>query len=492
MKKIYFFLIAITWHFSCFSQHITAQLIDKNNGRSIPYASIKTGVYKGVISNEEGYFTIYSENNNIKSVTISCLGYLNKTISIDDIIAFNYIIKLEEAVHKLNAVYLSNKPPNADSIIAKVKAHTPINYKSELNHYAIFRRTTDYIDFKSLEFEIEKASHIKKHQLEAANKSLNALSNKIKNSDIKEFADLKGELYVLDKDSSKLEVEKATKLLDHKNDFSMEEVQDKAQNLVLEYLDTTKTYKLKTGLFKIEDSLALNKGDFKDEHNKNEYKTASLNKKLRSFLKRAQYYDNSFLFKLLDFEYYNFKYQNMTYDNNELTYIIHFTPKKSKAKYTGKIYVNQNTYAITRLDYAFYKNRHGDKLNLKFLLGIKFNENMSEGTLLFKKDSNNMYHPKYLKRTNGSYFYVNRDVKFIENTHAKKKVNFSFKLEGDARNKEELLFISSNELTLDDFNSIKQDSIVTFSVLSTFDKTLWEKEETLEPSTEMKTFSTTD
>mgnify|MGYP000173919412 CR=1 FL=1 len=37
----------------------------------------------------------------------------------------------------------------------------------------------------------------------------------------------------------------------------MDDIQEKAQKIVLSYLDTTKTYKLKSGMFKIEDSLSL-------------------------------------------------------------------------------------------------------------------------------------------------------------------------------------------------------------------------------------------
>lgn len=479
-------LILLLVSFTTFSQNITGKLLDKNTKKPIAYATIKTGAYSGVISNDEGFFTIYPKKDS-DTLTISCMGYQNRDLTVRDLKLLNYNIELAEAINQLSEVYISNKAPNADSIIAKVKRKLAMNYDSSLNKYSIFRRTTDYANFKKLEFEIEKASHVKKSNLESANENLIALSKKIRESDIVNFEDFKGEFYELDKDSSKLIVNKATQLLDSKNDFSSEQIQEKAQNIVLKYLDTTKTYKLKSGLFKLEDSLSLK--DENAEENKNkEYKVASLNTDTRSFFKHAQFYEDSFLNKLLDADLYEFTYENVAFNNNQLTYLISFKPKKSKAKYTGQLFINDATYAITQVDYKYFENRHGEKLNLKFVLGVKYIENISTGTLLFEKDSSNIYHPKYLKRTSGSYFYINRDVKFIENSSTRNKVSFSFKIEGDNRNKEELLFTANNKLSIKDFEAITQDSVVSYKQLSKFEKTIWDNEQIIEPTLEMKAF----
>tara|TARA_R110000868_G_scaffold103953_3_gene285981 strand:- start:1124 stop:2599 length:1476 start_codon:yes stop_codon:yes gene_type:complete len=480
---ISFFVISV----ASFSQQITGQLIDKNTGKAIQYATIKTGKYSGVISNEEGYFTINNEDYKTKTITISCLGYQEKTISVADIEALNFIIPLEEAINQLNEVYISNKVQNADSIIARVRAKIPENYTHELNAYNIFHRSTESVDFKSLEFEIEKASDVKKRQIDAANDELNALSKKISESDMIQFTDFKGELYNLNKDSSKLAVNKATKLMDFKNDFSVDDIQEKAKKIMLRYLDTTKTYKLKTGIFKIEDSLSLKNEDFKEDKN-NEFEISHLNKQTRGLLKRGQFFKNSFLNKLLNPDYYDYTFEDVTYNNSELTYIISFEPRKSKAKFSGKLYISYDTYAVTRVNYNYYKNRHGEKVNLKLILGVKYIANVSEGLLLFEKNAENKYQPKYIKRTTGSYFYVNRDLKFIENSKARNKIGISFKIEGDNKNKEELLFTSHNTISLSDFDTVKQLKVAPIEILSKYEGTLWENEETLEPLKEMKSF----
>jgi hypothetical protein len=168
--------------------------------------------------------------------------------------------------------------------------------------------------------------------------------------------------------------------------------------------------------------------------------------------------------------------------------MIHFEPRRGKAKYTGSFFISDDTYAITKVDYNYYKNRHGDKLNLKLLIGVKYIENLSEGTILFEKNSNNIYQPKYVKRHTGSYFYISRGLKFIENSSAKNKVSFDFTFEGDAKEKEELLITQNSVLTLEDFKAIKQDKVAPYKVLNKFEKSTWENEDTLEATQEMKAF----
>lgn len=486
MRKLLLTTTLFFIYFFTFSQSITAKLIDKKTNKSIPYANIKTGTYAGVISNDEGFFTVSSKDDN-KSITISCMGYENKTLTIKEIKALNSVITLQQALNQLDEIFISNKAPNVDSIIARVRAKLVDNYNIDLQQYNIFKRTTDYVDFKSLEFEIDKASNVKKKQLEGVNKSLTDLVNQVKNSNMVQFADLKGKIFTLNKDSIKLEVEKVTKLLDYKNDFSIDNIQEKMQNIILKYLDTAKTYKLKTGLFKIEDSLALNDDDFKED-DKNEYTVSYLNKATESLLKRAQFYKNSFLNKLISDELYKYSVDDVVYNNGELTYIISFKPRKGKAKYEGKLYVTDNDYAITRADYSYYKNRRGQKFNLRLLLGVKYIENVSNGTIIFEKDSTNLYHPKYIKRTNGSYFYVSRPLKFIENSSERNKVSFDFTIEGDNSTKEELLITGQNKLTFLDFQAERQAEKTPVIKLNRYEKTIWDSEGVLEPSLEMKAF----
>ena len=468
-------------------QNLTFQLLDKTSGQPIPYATIKTGLYSGVISNDDGFFTINLSDDNIPEITISCLGYETKTLSREQIKSSENTIRLGEALNQLDEVYVTNKYPSIEDIIAQVKANITNNYSNSLNTYQVFHRNSESMDFKDLVFEIEKASHVSKKNIASANKDLNDFSNKIRESDMVYFTDFKGDFYNYTKDSSKLKVAKATKLIDFKNDFSIDQIQEKAQKIMLTYLDTTKTYKVKTGIFKVEDSLSLKNDDLKED-DPNALSVKQLKHDTQRLLRRGQFYDKSFLNTILDPVEYEYQLADISVLNNQVSYVIRFEPNKHKAKFEGQMVVNASDYAITRLQYSYYKNRHGRKLNLKFLLGVKYEQNVSEGMILFQKNANNKYFPKYIQRKTGSYFYVNRSLKFIENSSERNKIGFEFKIEGHNTSKDELLITASKTLTIPEFKAIKQDEKVTLDVLSKYDKMLWENEVTIEPTKEMKAF----
>ncbi|OYX28198.1 MAG: hypothetical protein B7Z06_02230 [Flavobacteriales bacterium 32-35-8] len=489
MKHRLLFIILVIGIKSVVAQNITAKLIDKSSKAPIPFATIKTGEYSGVISNEEGYFTISADVQENTPLLISFMGYGSKSLTIANIKALNYVIELEPAVNQLDEVYLSNKKPNIDSIIARVKRHAPKNYNTDLRQYDIFRRVADYVDFENLNFEIDKASQVKKQQLEKVNTDLQALTNAIMNSKTVQYVDFKGTLYTQTKDSTKLIVNKATKLLDHTKDFSIDNVQERAKNIMLRYLDTTKTYKVKTGLFKIEDSLSF--AEMKKEEQeakKEEFDVNQLKGGTKRLLRFSRFYDNSFLMTILNPRLYDYVIDDITVYNQQLTYIISYQPKKGKAKYSGKLYVSDDDYAITKITYSYFENRHGSKLNLKFLLGVKYEENLSSGLVLYQKQSDSTYQPKYINHESGSYFYVSRDLTLIENSKDRFKLSTDFTIEGSNRSKEELLITTTKATTLNDYNKVTQQKKIPYQTLTKFDNTIWGSEETLEPLQEMKAF----
>jgi len=226
----------------------------------------------------------------------------------------------------------------------------------------------------------------------------------------------------------------------------------------------------------------------KQKKTEKEYDTKFFNRKSKSILRRSQFYKNAFLTGLLNIDYYDYTYRDVVFNNGEITYVLDFIPRKGKAKYEGTLFVSEDSYAITRVDYKYGKKRHGQKVNLRLLLGVKYIENLSEGTVIYQKDSTNIYHPKYVNRTTGSYFFVSRPLKFIENSSERYKVNFEFKIEGDNSTKEELLITNNNTLNLADFKSIAQEEKQKVNVLSKYQKSIWDNAAILEPSKEMKAF----
>ena len=480
------FLLAISVN----AQNFSAKIIDKSTKLPVPYAAVQTEQYKGVITNEEGVFNVDLENNKVSQITISSLGYKTQVITIEQIKTSNFIIELEPSINELNTVYLSRSKPNVDSIIARVVRNLNKNYKTDLIWHKIFFRKTAYMDFENLNFEIDRASHVKKKQLQDANTNLKNMANSIMTSNFVHFTDFIGSLSILDKDSTKLEVEKATQIINSKKDFSLENIQEKAQNIVLKYLDTTLTYKLKTGLFKIEDSLSLaTEKNAKDE--KQEFQIKNLKNDSHGLLKDSKPNPQSLIRKILNSDSYSYSLKDVTFYNDEIVYTINFKPNKAKAKYTGTIYVADDSYAVLKTDYTYSKGKRGSKLNLRLILGVKYIEKISKGTIIFKKNQDNWFEPRYIKHETGRYFYVHRPFKFIENSSARNKVLFDFKIEGVIRQKEELLFNSTTTITNAMFENIDEAKTIPYQIQRKYDATVWGANETLAPTEELKSFDAT-
>ncbi|MGB5700274.1 MAG: carboxypeptidase-like regulatory domain-containing protein, partial [Muriicola sp.] len=165
---------------------------------------------------------------------------------------------------------------------------------------------------------------------------------------------------------------------------------------------------------------------------------------------------------------------------------------KSKAKFTGKLYISANDYAVLKADYSFSEGREGRKFNMKLLLGIKYLENRNQGTIIFKIRTDGKYHPYYIKREFGNYVYLHRPLKFIENSDERNKVIFDFTLEGDGREKKELLLLDNEVLSPTEYKNFKEQAVIPYSLLKQFEPTIWQNNQIIEPLEEMKNFKAND
>jgi hypothetical protein len=464
------------------------KVTDSISGEPVPFASVRYAGGAGVITNEEGYFQLPDASAMKSEILISCLGYQNKTVPVKVLRSGTTVIKLQEAVVELDGVFLSNRVPDAQEIMEKVRNRIGANYKSELKVHQVFSRQTDYADFEKMNVEVTRASGVSRDAVSRSNDELDSLAAVILKNRSVHFRDYLGELYLRDEKNTKLKVEKVSSLTDHKNEFSPEKLQHKAQAIVLQYLDTTQSYKLKTGILKIEDSLELG-NEFTESDSPKEYKVSTLRKSTQNLLNSAHFHDNSFLLGLVEPRAYEFRFSKATFLNDELIYIIDYLPARGSSKFTGKIFVNGNDFAIVKVNYKYAEGKRGDKLNLKLLFGIKYIEDTRNGTILFKKASWGTYEPSYVQQTTGSYFFIKRPLKLIENSTEKNKVKFNFTIEGKNRAKEELLLTSTRDMQPSEFESLEENENVNVLKLQKYEETLWEKEETLQPLEEMRQFN---
>ena len=503
MQKNFFFsfMFFVSLHFVN-AQGTTVKVVDLKTNESIPYANVTINKTENLVSNAEGYFSVSDLNGDESSmVAISYLGYISQAISLAEIKRNGNVIRLQPGVYELDAVDVSKTKPDPNTIMAQVKKNLQQNYSSggHSSKDMLFMRTGTSMKASKLDFEIDKSTGFSKQSLKSANSELKRFTSNIISHPPLVFTDILANYYKVPKSPAdkvapapKLEVVKATKMKDENRSISFDELEQTAGKIVLQHLDSTKYYRIKSGWFGSRDTISLRKDFNKNKKKKKDAKnhlTAS-----RDQLSQFLYTNNFAQSSTLDFvkspEIYEYTYDGAMYSaENEFVYVLKFKPKKSRANFQGTLYISETDYAVVRADFGLAPGKKLDGINLKLLLGVKMSENVSRGTLIYAPNpSGTGYYLRYASTETGQYFYINRPLKFIELTDEEKDVvSFDIKVEGSSVDKVEFLNISHDEISADQYAQVKEEDF-NYIALKRYDPSIWKNYSAIEPLEEMKQF----
>lgn len=501
-KKLFTILSIMLSIHAGIAQSITGKIVDAKTNESIPYANITINNSENVVSNAEGFFTIAeSYSNDASTIDVSYLGYHNRQMTVKELKDRQLIVSLQAGIVELENVNVSNIKPNALSIMAEVKKHLNQHYKSEQQAVKnkVFFRETNTLKPSILNFDIEKSTGFTKEGLKSVNSQMKSFTSKLISKPPVVYSDMLCNYYTVTKKkedkllfTSKLDVIKATKLKDENNSSSLDDIEEKAKNLFLQHLDTTKYYRVKSGWFGSHDTISLRK----DFHKKNKpSQVTSTKSDLNAFICA-----NNFLYSgdKLNFvnkpEIYDYTYEGVVYSkDHEFVYVLSFKPRKSKAIYTGKLYISESDYAVLRADYTLAEGEKVSGFNMKFLLGVKSSENVSNGTIIYKPNpSGNGYYLQYATLETGQYIYINRPLKFIELADKERDVlAIDLKIETNMKTKKEYLNILKTESSDGSIEAVKEEEF-KYLQLKRYDPKIWKDYGAIEPLEEMKQFEAGD
>ena len=154
-KLIYAFLLT---SLSIHCQSISSRVVDTKTNEGIPYATVQFSEHRGIITNEEGRFSI-NLNPGLEqqdSIYISSMGY--KKTAIPFKATLDSVIYIEPKAIELNEVYLFNNDLSIDEIIEKVKENLPSNYNREPIKQRLFFRQSSLNTMTKLDIEFEKST----------------------------------------------------------------------------------------------------------------------------------------------------------------------------------------------------------------------------------------------------------------------------------------------------------------------------------------------
>jgi len=481
-----------------FAQTITAKVTDAETGEGLPYANIEING-ENIVSNSEGSFSVSEKNNTDDAVLIiSFLGYHGTRTTIKELKANQFNVMLKPGFFELDTVTISNVAPNGDSIIAAVRKNLANNYRNNTTpaKEMLFYRETNFFMPKKLNVEITKSTGYTKEALKSTNNQLQAFTGNLISHPPKEFREMICNYYSTlktDKGKSwtygKYDIVKGIKLKDKNRAVSVDEMQEKATGILFKHLDTTKYYRIKSGLFGSRDTIPIGRGANKKGKKVTKSDATLAKNELFSFMTNHNFTNPNELDFVTKPNLYDYFYEGAVQSGSQYVYVLKFTPKKSKAKYTGTLYISDTDYAVLKADYQLADGKTLGGVNLKFLLGVKQSENLSKGTLIFKERAAGAgYFLQYASVTTGEYMYLNRPLKFIEiNKEEKDVVAFEIKVETNVQTKQEYYNMSQSAISESEFEAAKEKEF-TYVQLDSYDPKIWKEYSTIEPLEEMKKF----
>jgi len=474
-------------------QTISSKVVDTKTNEGIPYATVQFSERRGIITNEEGRFSI-NLNPGLErkdSIYISSMGY--KKTAIPFKATLDSVIYIEPKAIELNEVYLFNNDLSVDEIIEKVKENLSANYNREPIKQRLFFRQSSLNTMTKLDIEFEKST------IEELNKKFLDSVVSILPRNASYYTESLCDFY-RKPDEYKLYIEKAAELYDKNNEGSMEALSAKLERIFKENVKPNSYLKIKSGWFgqKVEiDSIfdsSEETAELEDElkGNGNKHFLSSKKNQLHDLYSELFYNEDTKLNFIDKSNRYEFNLKGFTAIDDEGVYVIEFNPKRS-ADFRGTIYVNIEDFAVMRMDYE-----NVNSLKRIKLLGFSYEEITYKGTTIFSKGSNNKYDLRFIDKVFGRKMGVRRPLSVIEkNKYVKgRRKQNELSMELDIINfnteKYELVVFDSELISNGEFSNSAENETVKATYLSSYNPEFWEGYEIMEPNKAIREFTVSD
>lgn len=483
------------------AQYVTAVLADAQTKAPIPYASILLKNKQGVISNEEGVFSIQLPNSTspLDSLFVSSMGYDNIGFLITSIQDTLFVASKEIV---LDRVIVSNKNLTAAEIIEKVQEAMPVNHPQTLSTKRLFFRASETQQMSKMDVDFKKSSIGQLNE-----KFIDSIINLVPKNGAyysEVLADLSGDYT---QKQQKINVIKASKLYDKENEVSFEGIEKKFDEIFEQNVKKDSYLKIKSGWF----STKVSSDEiFYEEKKVDSSNTAAMDsliaaKKERELNRKknyASYRKNSMgrLFNRLFFNKdtpFNFLFkenryrvtlEDFTYMGAIPVYQLRFT-SKGRSKYNATIYVNADDFGVVRMDF-----KNNELIKKVKLLGFSYVEYLSEGKVFFKKTDSTGYALSYLEENNANKVGIKRPIKIVEknkNVKGRRKQNelvvgIDFVI--NSQNKNEIVVFGQTPIDQENFKTLKEKNTVLPTYLPKYDPNFWEGYNIIEPNKAIKGF----
>jgi len=463
------------WCSSSAAQVLKSQIVDAHSQEPIGYATVQLSANYGVITNQEGYFSLLQKDfSDATLVQISHIGYEEIKITIKEL-ASQPVILLKPSSTMLNEVVLG-PTLTASQILQKYIDKSKTNHVFSSIRIRYFSRSKEGFVPKKFEIDLKKVSFADKKELQ---KKIDDFEKKFNNRKIFSFTEVMTDVYYT-KQGMVTQNLKALKLIDA-DGLNMDNFQEKFFEHTFQKLESPYTYRIKSGIIPLE----------KDASMKNisqEAKAADTLKNNNGFyaLGYGMITHREFIAKR---DIYDYTLEGSRIINGMLCYHLTFSPDKKRAKYVGELFINTEDFGLVYYKYKLAPDKSEFSLNLKWILGIKFNSFDDGLEVLLKKSPSGTYYPQLIKRKNSSYVYVDRSMTLTENNpnrSERKKMKFNFLVEMIVSTDDEIIAVE-----MEPYNSetkITPTPYILYDVKRQYDPNYWSGYTILEATEALKSF----
>jgi hypothetical protein len=477
---------------------ITGTILDFETKEPLPFANIGVlGKHKGTVSNSEGVFILDREDiTEDDTLLFQYMGYHALKIKVSELEKLT-IVYLHPSIVNLSEIQVVSKNLSAEEIIKLAYKNFDKNHSLAPDKQRIFFHKYGKVPFQKENKVILKETNF----VGLDKKTFDELLKKMPNEFI-EYQDALVELYSKG-DNHKLVPVKGISLEEGSQESIIKEFENKLGDF---FNDIEKSmgekdiyYKIRTGILSRKiGNKNKEKADWNNKDEETEEDKDTLNytvqieeakEYLRSLLKNYTSVESENLEFINHSNKYEYTLEDVTEFNDELVYKISFMPKK-KGLFEGTVYISTSSYAILQLDFAFAKGKKTDTFKL---FGYKHSTDFREAHIIFEK-GNSGYFVKYLYAKKKEFSSLDRDFAimkkekrfFIDKELNEMKIGLD--LSFNTENSWEMLVLERDEITPEQYEKIKEPSIMKFKKEYVYTPEMWGNRTVIVPATELKKY----
>ncbi|MEH6406850.1 MAG: carboxypeptidase-like regulatory domain-containing protein, partial [Leeuwenhoekiella sp.] len=338
MRFLIYFIVILSYAF-CNAQLVDGHVLDFSTKEPIPYASITYANAQGVITNDEGAFTINSIQDPETLLKISSLGYQTLELSIKELKQGPVLLHAQSV--DLDEVFLSNKRLSGDEIIEKIKININSNYNFNLTQKRFFFRKSSLNIVDQFDIDVNKSTIAELNQ-----GLIDSITNSV-NREHDSYLEALGDFYG-NYEKQKINLKKAADLYDPASETSITDLTKRLQDIFEKNVKEDSYFKVKSGIIgttidsedlqadKKEDSVSLKEVEKSIEERQKEIADrrknlkASTNSDIRDLL-NTKFWEEDIPFNVFEkSNKYKFEVDGFTHIDGEVVYILKFEPKRGE------------------------------------------------------------------------------------------------------------------------------------------------------------------